>query len=97
MIKMVVLGEQSFITRWMHSFLFGRQKRAKINNVTSNWITLNGGIPPVLQVPGLASTFAGSRKLHIKVLQTTQLTFKFFDNATVIEVVDYLCSSQMQT
>ena len=88
---MAALGVQPFIIRWMHSFLLDRRQRVKINNIASNWTTLNGGMPQ--------GTWLGPYifLIHINDLQTTLPAFKFIDDVTVIEVIDSIASSQMQT
>jgi len=75
----------------MYSFLLERCQRVKINIIASNWATLNGGMSQ--------STWRGPYifLIHINDLQTTLPAFKFIDDVTVIEVIDSIASSQMQT
>jgi len=66
----------------------------KINNIVSDWATLNGGMPQ--------GTWLGPYifLIHIDDLQTTLPAFEFIDDITVIEVIeviDSIASSQMQT
>ena len=72
-------------------FLLDRRQRVKIKNFTSNWTTLNGGMPQ--------GTWLGPYifLIHISDLQTTHHTFKFIDDVTVLEVIDKLDGSQRQT
>jgi len=88
---MAALGVQPFIIRWMHSFLLERRQRVKINIIASNWAILNGRMP--------RGTWLGLYifLIHINDLQTTLPAFKFIDDVTVIEVMDSITSSQMQT
>lgn len=72
-----------YVIRWMHSFPPNRQKRMKLNNVTSNWATMNDGVPQ--------GTWLGPCVLHTHIsdLQTTQPNFKFIDYVTVFDVTDH--------
>jgi hypothetical protein len=88
--KMMQLGVQPFVIRWMHSFLIDRTQRVKINNSVSSWTTLNGGMPQ--------GTWLGPYifLIHINDLRTEQLTFKFIDDVTIVEVLNSLDRSKMQ-
>jgi len=88
---MAALGVQPYIIRLMHSFLLERRQRMKINIIASNWSTLNGGMPQ--------GTWLGPFifLIHINDHQTTLPAFKLIDDVTVIEVIDSIASSQMQT
>ena len=35
----------SFLFRWTHSFLQNRQKRVKVGEMFSDWLSPNGGVP----------------------------------------------------
>jgi hypothetical protein len=87
---MMQIGVQPFVIRWMHSFLINRLQRVKINNSTSSWTTLNGGMPQ--------GTWLGPYTflIHINDLRTEQLAFKFIDDVTIVEVLDSLDRSKMQ-
>jgi len=88
---MAALGVQTFIIRWMHAVLLEPRQHVKINIIASNWATLNGGMPH--------GTWLGPYifLIYINDLQTTLPAFKFIDDVTVIEVIDSIASSQMQT
>jgi hypothetical protein len=71
-------------------FLIDRLQRVKINNSTSSWTTLNGGMPQ--------GTWLGPYTflIHINDLRTEQPAFKFIDDVTIVEVLDSLDRSKMQ-
>jgi len=44
--KLISFGIPNFIVKWIHSFLYERKERIKLNNsFFSDWTTLKGGMP----------------------------------------------------
>jgi ribonuclease P/MRP protein subunit RPP40 len=78
------------ILRWLHSFLFNRQQRVKIDNVTSQWTSLSGGMPQ--------GTWLGPYVFLALIdnLHALLLLHKFVDDVTVTEVIVPSTASQKQ-
>ena len=90
--KMTALGVQPFIIKWMHSFLSNRQQRVKIDGFTSEWVTLNGGVPQ--------GSWLGPYVflIHIDDLKAAvNILLKFIDDATEVEILDRNEDSRMQS
>jgi hypothetical protein len=88
--KLSAFGTDHLILRWLHSFLYNRQQREKIGNVTSQWTSLSGGMPQ--------GTWLGSYVFLalIDVLRAVLSLLKFVDDVTGTAVIAPSTSSQMQ-
>jgi hypothetical protein len=89
--KMENLDVQPFVVNWMRSFLTSREQRVKIGCITSEWVTLNGGMPQ--------GSWLGPYifLIHINDLKAGHTLFKFIDDVTAIEDFDKMCDqSSMQ-
>lgn len=88
--KMMKLKVQPYIIKWMHSFLYNRQQRVKINQFTSEWVTLNGGVPQ--------GSWLGPYLflIHINDLTSANTLLKFIDDITETEIVERSAPSQLQ-
>ena len=84
--KMVKMGIPDFIVIWMTSFLSQRQQRVKLNNVTSNFKTLNGGVPQGTLLGPV--TFL----IHINDLRTTSKYVKYVDDTSIWEACNIIGS-----
>ncbi len=45
MAKLMSYGLSLVLLCWVHAFLADRKQRIKVSQVTSKWVTLNGGVP----------------------------------------------------
>ena len=43
--KLVRLGVNSVLVNWINAFLYHRQQRVKVGDITSKWSFINGGVP----------------------------------------------------
>jgi hypothetical protein len=88
--KMTALDIHPLLLKWIHSFLSYRQKRVKVGNILSDWITLKGRMPQ--------GTWLGPYVFIIlnDDLNTIMASFKFVDCATLSEIIDHSHTSRMQ-
>jgi hypothetical protein len=88
--KMTELNIHPCLIRWMHSFLSNRRQRVEIGPVYSQWTSLTGGMPQ--------GTWLGPYVFLVLIddLHTILDTFKFVDDATMVEIIDQTAArSQM--
>lgn len=74
--KLEDMGVPPILLRWIHSFLFNRQQRVKIGNLTSTWCYLNGGVPQGTKIAILLFL------VMINDLDPICSTIKFVDDVT---------------
>jgi len=79
--KMASFGVDPVIINWLHSFLYRRQQRVKINNFTSEWTILRGSLPQGTWLVPLM--FLGL----INDLSACVQIVKFVDDVTLTEVI----------
>ena len=80
--KLCRLGVCNFLIRWICSFLSNRMQRAKLSDIFSNWLILNGSMPQ--------GSFLGPLIFLILIndLNAKCLVFKFVDDTTLSEIIE---------
>jgi hypothetical protein len=89
--KMSEWNIDTSLLRWMHSYLYNRHQRVKVGDITSSWLSPNGGMPQ--------GSFFGPYVFLILIndLLTTVPLIKFVDDVTAVEIVRQGDASQMQS
>ncbi len=84
--KLANSGIPNFLLKWIAAFLCERQQRIKTGQVTSQWATMNAGVPQGTLLGPVCFL------LHINDLQTEVESVKYVDDTTVWEA----CNSSGQ-
>ena len=88
--KLQANGVHPILVAWQKAFLTQRQQRIKINDVRSNWLSINGGVPQ--------GTLSGPEDFlnFVDDLKSCLPNIKYVDDTTVFEVVKAGQNSKLQ-
>ncbi len=81
MAKLMSYDVPSVLLHWVHAFLADRNERTKVGQVTSNWVTPNGGVPQGAKFGFLLFiTYTHDLEVDIPIV-------KYVDNFTASEIL----------
>ena len=75
--KLKNLGANSLLVDWICSFLCDRKQRVKLNNITTTWKSVCGGMPQGTKIGPICFV------THINDLNTSSKCIKYMDDTTI--------------